>query len=86
MDGYGKDLPRALDQTRAMSIRTLAVSTNIESFRATQRIACREPLILPSFGIHLSHVESWTPSMLRSYVTVVVTMTGCRSQHLRTPL
>lgn len=52
IDAYGDDLPKALDQIRKLSIRSLAVSMDIPSFRETQRIAESEPLILPSFGIH----------------------------------
>lgn len=52
IDQYGDDLPKALDQIRNLSIRTLAVSMDIPSFRETQRIAESEPLIIPSFGIH----------------------------------
>ncbi|MDX1641304.1 MAG: TatD family hydrolase [Balneolaceae bacterium] len=52
IDQYGDDLPEALDQIRNLSIRSLAVSMDIPSFRETQRIAESEPLILPSFGIH----------------------------------
>ena len=52
LDKYGETLPRALEQIRALSIRTLAVSMDIPSFRATQQIAETESLILPAFGIH----------------------------------
>jgi len=52
LDKYGADLPRALAQIRGLPARTLAVSMDLESFRATQAIAAEEPLILPSFGVH----------------------------------
>lgn len=52
IDQYGNDIPKALDQIRNLSIRSLAVSMDISSFRETQRIAKDEPLIIPSFGIH----------------------------------
>lgn len=52
IDQYGNDLPKALRQIHELSIRTLAVSMDIPSFRKTQQIANSEPLILPSFGIH----------------------------------
>lgn len=52
LDKYGEDLPRALKQIRALSIRTLAVSIDISSFRETQIIAETEPFILPAFGVH----------------------------------
>ena len=52
LDRYGADLPKALAQIRSMSLRTLAVSMDVESFRATQQIAKREPLVLPCFGVH----------------------------------
>ncbi len=52
IDQYGYDLPKALNQIRNLSIRSLAVSMDIPSFRETQHIAKSEPLIIPSFGIH----------------------------------
>lgn len=52
IDQYGDDLPKALNQIRNLSIRSLAVSMDLPSFRETQRIAKSEPLIIPSFGIH----------------------------------
>lgn len=52
IDQYGTHLSKALDQIRKLSIRSLAVSMDIPSFRETQRIAESEPLIIPSFGIH----------------------------------
>lgn len=52
LDRYGEDLPRALDQIRRSSVRTLAVSMDPASFRKTSRIAEGEPLIFPSFGVH----------------------------------
>lgn len=52
IDQYGYDLPKALNQIRNLSIRSLAVSMDIPSFRETQNIAKSEPLIIPSFGIH----------------------------------
>ena len=52
LDKYGDKLPKALDQIRALSIRTLAVSMDVSSFQETQRIAEAEPLIVPAFGVH----------------------------------
>jgi len=52
LDKYGDALPQALEEIRTRGIRTLAVSMDVESFRATQGIAEAEPLVLPSFGIH----------------------------------
>lgn len=52
IDGYDDNLPKALEQTQRLSIRTLAVSMDVPSFQKTQQIAKKEPLILPSFGIH----------------------------------
>jgi len=52
LDKYGESLPRALEQIRASSIRTLAVSMDVFSFRETQRIAEHEPLVIPAFGVH----------------------------------
>lgn len=52
LDRYGEALPRALEQIREYSILTVAVSMDIESFRATQEISRLEPLVLPSFGVH----------------------------------
>ena len=52
LDKYGQHLPRALAQIRERSIRTLAVSMDVFSFRETQRFAEDEPLILPAFGVH----------------------------------
>jgi TatD DNase family protein len=52
LDKYGAGLPRALHQIREMQVHTLAVSMDVESFRATQRIANEEPLVLASFGVH----------------------------------
>lgn len=52
IDQYGDDLPKALNQIRKLSIRSLAVSMDIPSFCKTQEIAKDEPLIIPSFGIH----------------------------------
>ena len=52
LDRYGDDLPRALDQIRAMGIRTIGVSMDVDSFRRTRRIAEDEPLVLASFGVH----------------------------------
>ncbi|WP_234573427.1 TatD family hydrolase [Rhodohalobacter sp. 614A] len=52
IDQYGDDLPKALAQIRKFSIRTLAVSMDIPSYRKTQQIADEEPLIITSFGIH----------------------------------
>lgn len=52
IDQYGNDLPKALQQIRNLSIRTLAVSMDIPSYRKTRQIAEKVPLILPSFGIH----------------------------------
>lgn len=49
---YGTDLPKAIDQIRQLSIKTLAVSMDIPSYKETLRISKSEPLILPSFGIH----------------------------------
>jgi len=55
IDQYGDDLPKALDQINRLSIRSLAVSMDIPSFRETQRIAESEPLILPSrLGVALA--------------------------------
>lgn len=52
IDQFGDDLPKALEQIKKLSIKTLAVSMDIPSFRETQRIAESELLIIPSFGIH----------------------------------
>jgi TatD DNase family protein len=52
MDRYREALPEALAQIREWSILTLAVSMDVPSFLETRRIAEREPLILPCFGIH----------------------------------
>lgn len=49
---YGTNLPKALNQIRQLSIRTIAVSMDIPSYLETKRIANSEPFILPSFGIH----------------------------------
>ena len=52
LDRYGENLPRALEQIRALSIRTLGVSMDVSSFCETLRIAAAEPLIVPAFGVH----------------------------------
>ena len=52
LDKYGDQLPRALRQIRTKSIRTLAVSMDIESYKETERIAEADPLIIPAFGVH----------------------------------
>jgi TatD DNase family protein len=66
LDRYGEDLPRALEEIRALSIRTLAVSMDIKSFQETQRIAEAEPLILPAFGVH-----PWKASRFASDLSVL---------------
>jgi TatD DNase family protein len=52
MDQFGEALPRALAQIRELSILTIAVSMDVESFQETRRISEGQALILPSFGIH----------------------------------
>ena len=52
LDKYGDKLPKALDQIRAQTIRTLAVSMDVSSFKETTRIAEAEPLVVPAFGVH----------------------------------
>ncbi|MFC1660392.1 TatD family hydrolase [Gemmatimonadota bacterium] len=66
MDKYGADLPRALEEIRARSLLTLAVSMDVSSYRETLRIAELEPLVIPSFGIHpwnASHFFRDLPSL-----------------------
>ena len=52
LDKYGDALPKALGQIRDLSILTVAVSMDVDSYEVTRSIADGEPLILPSFGIH----------------------------------
>lgn len=59
IDQYGYDLPKALEQIRSLSIRTLAVSMDLPSYQKTLKIAKSEPLILPSFGIHPWHAPKY---------------------------
>lgn len=54
LDKYGGVLPKALEQIRTLSIHTLAVSMDVESFRKTQQLVEVEPLIPPSFGKQLA--------------------------------
>jgi TatD DNase family protein len=52
LDRYEGDLPRALDQIRALSIRAFAVSMDVTSYEETLQAAENAPFIIPAFGIH----------------------------------
>lgn len=60
VDHYGPEpLDRALQEIDRLRIVTLAVSMDLASYEAAQRIAVRSPLILPAFGIHPWNAPAW---------------------------
>jgi len=52
VDGYGEDWLAARSEIRSHGIVSLAVSMDVDSYRAAVALSRDEPLVLPSFGIH----------------------------------
>jgi len=52
LDAYGAELPLALAEIRTHAIRTLAVSSDVPSYRKVEQVAAAEPYVVPAFGIH----------------------------------
>lgn len=59
VDGYGEAWPQARAEIRRHDIVSLAVSMDVESYRATVALSREEPSIIPSFGIHPWNAPGW---------------------------
>jgi len=59
VDGYREDWPAVRAEIRRHGIVSLAVSMDVDSYRATVALSRDEPLVLPSFGIHPWNAPQW---------------------------
>ena len=59
VDGYGEGWRAARAEMRRHGIVSLAVSMDVDSYRATVALSRDEPSILPSFGVHPWNAPTW---------------------------